>query len=192
MIPNFKLPYSLDALEPVISKETMNYHCMKHLVTYMNKVRYMTDENDIYNIILNAPYDSVLYNNACQVLNHELYFEQFTKYPDNPSSYLLELFNELGGFEEMKRKMIQKSLELFGSGWVWLVSNNNRLEIISEANGSNPIKWGVVPILGIDVWEHAYYLDYKNDREKYLNCIWEIIDWGVVESRVKNLQIDSF
>jgi Fe-Mn family superoxide dismutase len=165
---------------------------MKHLVAYMNKVRSMSDENDIHNIILKAPYDSTLYNNACQVLNHELYFEQFTKCSNNPSSYLLELFNELGGFEEMKRKMIQKSLELFGSGWIWLVLNNGHLEIISEMNGSNPIKWGMIPILGIDVWEHAYYLDYKNDRERYLNCIWKIIDWDVIESRIKNLQINQF
>ena len=126
-------------------------------------------------------------NNAGQILNHELYFEQFTGKPGKPApaGKLAEAINrDFGSFEAFKEEFVKKGTTLFGSGWVWLSADKDgKLVITQETNAANPIQKGLKPLLTFDVWEHAYYLDYQNRRPDHLAALWQIINWEVVESR---------
>ena len=186
------LPYAPDALEPVISKETIDFHYGKHLQTYANNLEKLTrgtalENRSIEEIVVDAP-EGAVYNNVGQVMNHQLYFLQFTPNPrtDKPEGKLATLIvRDFGSFEEMQKKMNEASTGLFGSGWVWLALNKEgKLVIVKEANGGNPLRQGMNPLLGFDVWEHAYYLDYQNRRTDHLANLWKIIDWKVVENRM--------
>lgn len=187
-----KLPYASNALEPVISQETIDYHYGKHLQTYVNNLNALITgtpyaTRSVEEIVTIAPEGPVL-NNAGQVLNHTLYFLQFTPNPSQkePEGKLAEAIRrDFGNFENFKDEMTQAGTTLFGSGWAWLAMNKDgKLVIVKEANGGNPIRQGMKPLLGFDVWEHAYYLDYQNRRTDHLAKLWEIIDWQVVESRM--------
>lgn len=187
-----QLPYANDALEPVISQETINYHYGKHLQTYVNNLNSLVPNTPyagktIEEIVITAP-DGAIFNNAGQVLNHTLYFQQFTPAPKQlePSGKLAEAIRrDFGNFENFKDQMTQAATTLFGSGWAWLaMDKDGNLSIIKEANGSNPLRQGMKPLLGFDVWEHAYYLDYQNRRTDHLANLWKIIDWKVVENRM--------
>lgn len=186
------LPYTKDALAPAISQETIDYHYGKHLQTYVNNLNAMVpntpfEGKTVEEIVATAP-DGAIFNNAGQVLNHTLYFLQFTPQPEQnqPSGKLAEAINrDFGNFENFKDEMTQAATTLFGSGWAWLAMNKDgKLVIVKEPNGSNPIRQGMKPLLGFDVWEHAYYLDYQNRRTDHLTNLWKIIDWQVVESRM--------
>ena len=187
-----KLPYENNALEPVISQETINYHYGKHLQTYVNNLNALTQNTpyagkSVEEIVSTAP-DGAIFNNAGQVLNHTLYFLQFSPSPsqEEPQGKLAEAIRrDFGNFENFKDEMTQVATTLFGSGWAWLAMNKDgKLIIVKENNGSNPIRQGMKPLLGFDVWEHAYYLDYQNRRTDHLAKLWEIIDWQVVENRM--------
>lgn len=187
-----QLPYANNALEPVISQETIDYHYGKHLQTYVNNLNALvpgTEYQDmpLEEIIISAP-DGAVFNNAGQVLNHTLYFLQFTPNPERhvPEGKLAEAIKrDFGNFENFKDEMTKASTALFGSGWVWLALNKEgKLVIVKEANGGNPLRQGMKPLLGFDVWEHAYYLDYQNRRTDHLANLWKIIDWKVVENRM--------
>lgn len=187
-----KLPYENNALEPVISQETINYHYGKHLQTYVNNLNALTQNTpyagkSVEEIVSTAP-DGAIFNNAGQVLNHTLYFLQFSPSPsqEEPQGKLAEAIRrDFGNFENFKDEMTQAATTLFGSGWAWLAMNKDgKLIIVKENNGSNPIRQGMKPLLGFDVWEHAYYLDYQNRRTDHLAKLWEIIDWQVVENRM--------
>lgn len=187
-----KLPYASNALEPVISQETIDYHYGKHLQTYVNNLNALITgtpyaTRSVEEIVTIAPEGPVL-NNAGQVLNHTLYFLQFTPNPSQkePEGKLAEAIRrDFGNFENFKDEMTQVGTTLFGSGWAWLaMDKDGKLVIVKEANGGNPIRQGMKPLLGFDVWEHAYYLDYQNRRTEHLAKLWEIIDWQVVESRM--------
>lgn len=186
------LPYAKDALEPVISQETIEYHYGKHLQTYVNNLNSLVqgtpfEGKTVEEIVAVAP-DGALFNNAGQVLNHTLYFQQFTPEPERyiPEGPLAEAIRrDFGNFENFRDEMTQAATSLFGSGWAWLVMDKaGRLSIVKEPNGSNPLRQGLKPLLGFDVWEHAYYLDYQNRRTDHLSNLWKIIDWQVVESRM--------
>lgn len=186
------LPYAKDALSPIISEETIDYHYGKHLQTYVNNLNSLVsgtpfDGKSIEEIVATAP-DGAIFNNAGQVLNHTLYFLQFTPNPsqNEPSGKLAEAIQRnFGNFENFKNEMTNAATTLFGSGWVWLaLDKNGKLIITKEPNGSNPIRQNMKPLLGFDVWEHAYYLDYQNKRTDHLANLWKIIDWEVVESRM--------
>ena len=185
------LPFALSALAPTISEQTMELHYGKHLQTYVNNLNNLVLETPyegktIEEIVATAPEGAIL-NNAGQVLNHTLYFLQFTPKPTSakPSGKLSEAINKsFGSFDEMKKQMIDASVSLFGSGWVWLSSDDKgNLFISKDANAGNPIRSGKKPLLGIDVWEHAYYVDYQNRRAEHVAKIWDIINWEVVEDR---------
>ena len=187
-----KLPYASNALEPVISQETIDYHYGKHLQTYVNNLNALITgtpyaTRSVEELVAIVPEGPVL-NNAGQVLNHTLYFLQFTPNPSQkePEGKLAEAIRrDFGNFENFKDEMTQAGTTLFGSGWAWLAMNQDgKLVIVKEANGGNPIRQGMKPLLGFDVWEHAYYLDYRNRRTDHLAKLWEIIDWQVVESRM--------
>lgn len=189
------LPYTTDALAPVISKQTVELHYGKHLQTYVNQLNALVpgtefEKMPLEEIVVKAPAGPI-FNNAGQVLNHTLYFEQFrplaSDKPAAPSGKLAEAIDEaFGSFEEMKTKLNTASASLFGSGWAWLAQDSGgKLTILQCPNADNPVRHGMVPLIGIDVWEHAYYLDYQNRRIDHVADVWNLIDWDVVASRMK-------
>lgn len=187
------LPYSTDALEPTISRQTIELHHGKHLRGYVNKLNTLIAETPLEGKPLEyivKVSDGSIYDNAGQVLNHNLYFTQFSPQggKEPQKGVLIEAIKQRWGtFEEFKQAMESAATTLFGSGWVWLVSNNNgELDIVQIANGGNPIKEDLTPLLGFDVWEHAYYLDYENRRAYHIKALWQIVDWPTIEIRYKN------
>ena len=184
------LPYAADALEPVISANTLSFHHGKHLAAYVNNLNAALpgsglEDLSLEEVVLNAK-DGML-NNAGQILNHNLYFSQFrAPRADNaPTGRLAEAINaEFGSFEAFKEAFAKAGATLFGSGWVWLsVDLTGKLVITQNPNASNPIVSGLCPLMTMDVWEHAYYLDYQNRRPDHLATLWQIIDWDVVATR---------
>lgn len=187
------LPYAHNALEPVISQATIDFHYGKHLQTYVNNLNNLVpgtefEGKSLEEIVATAP-DGPVFNNAGQVLNHTFYFLQFSPAPKRhePVGPLAEAINrDFGSFEDFKKEFTAAATGLFGSGWAWLsVDQQGKLHITKEANGSNPLRSGFTPLLTFDVWEHAYYLDYQNRRADHLKALWDIIDWEVVEKRLK-------
>ena len=184
------LPYSEDALEPVISKETIGFHHGKHLLAYVNNLNGLLEgsplaELSLEEIVLKS--EGGMFNNAGQILNHELYFQQFAapKEDNKPVGKLAEAIEkQFGSLEAFKEEFQKKGATLFGSGWVWLSSDKDgKLVITQEANAANPIQKGLKPLLTFDVWEHAYYLDYQNRRPDHLTALWQIINWEEIERR---------
>ena len=183
------LPYAPEALEPVISKETIGFHHGKHLAAYVNNLNALLEGSPLAGlpleeIVLKA--EGGMLNNAGQILNHNLYFEQFSGDPKSaPSGPLAEaIVRDFGSFEAFKEEFQKKGATLFGSGWVWLSADKDgKLVITQETNAANPIQKGLKPLLTFDVWEHAYNLDYQNRRPDHLAALWQIVDWKVVESR---------
>ena len=184
-----QLPYAANALEPVISKETIEFHHGKHLQAYVNNLNNLIPGTKFENAPLEqivAESDGAIFNNAGQILNHNLYFTQFSpKGGGKPSGKLAEAIDKTwGSFENFQKEFNTAGAGLFGSGWVWLAKDKDgKLSITKEANGSNPVAKGLTPILGFDVWEHAYYLDYQNRRPDHLAALWKIVDWDAVGKR---------
>ena len=185
------LPYADDALEPVISKETIGFHHGKHLLAYVNNLNGLLEGSSLAELPLEEivkKADGGILNNAGQILNHELYFGQFqTPKTDNkPIGKIAEaIVRDFGSFEAFKEEFQKKGATLFGSGWVWLSADaDGKLVITQETNAANPVQHGLKPLLTFDVWEHAYYLDYQNRRPDHLAALWQIVNWEVVESRL--------
>ena len=184
------LPYAPEALEPVISKETIAFHHGKHLAGYVNNLNGLLpgsglEEATLEEIVCKA--EGGLLNNAGQILNHELYFGQFSGEPiqSAPKGRINEaIVRDFGSFEAFKEEFQKKGATLFGSGWVWLSADKDgKLVITQETNAANPIQKGLKPLLTFDVWEHAYYLDYQNRRPDHLAALWQIVNWEVIEER---------
>ena len=184
------LPYEANALEPVISAQTIGFHHGKHLQGYVNNLNAAIagtpfETMELTDIVLKAT--SGMLNNAGQILNHNLYFLQFGKpAADNrPTGKLAEAITaQFGSFEAFQKEFVQAGATLFGSGWVWLSADKDgKLVITQETNAANPVQKGLTPLLTFDVWEHAYYLDYQNRRPDHLNALWQIVDWNVVGKR---------
>ncbi len=185
------LPYPPDALEPVISAETVSLHHDRHLRGYVNNLNAAIAGSEMEGKSLEeivARSSGGVFNNAGQTLNHNLYFGQFRAPREGaePQGRLRRLIDEqYGGFEVFKSEFEKAGASLFGSGWVWLsVDNDGKLAITQEANGGNPLPRGLRPLLGADVWEHAYYVDYRNRRADHLSALWSIVDWEVVGGRL--------
>lgn len=184
-----QLPYEANALEPVLSKATIDFHYGKHLLAYVNNLNNLIAGTKFENAPLEtivAESDGSIFNNAGQVLNHNLYFTSFSpKGGGKATGKLAEAINaEWGSFENFQKEMVAAGVGLFGSGWVWLAKDKDgKLSLSKEANGSNPVAKGLTPLLGFDVWEHSYYLDYQNRRADHLNELWKIIDWDAVGKR---------
>lgn len=185
------LPYSEDDLEPYISAQTVLLHHGKHLKGYIDNVnRLIKDEEpefrgeDLETIAKHS--DGALYNNAAQAWNHIFYFDAFSPHArHSPSGNLAkQIDKQWGNFENFKIAFADVANQLFGSGWVWLIKDKNgSLDIIGESNAGNILKGDQIPLLGIDIWEHAYYLDYQNRRADHIDGLWNIIDWSIVDKR---------
>lgn len=187
-----QLRYAAGDLAPVISEQTINFHYGKHLQTYVNNLNNLVAGTEFAQSSLEeiaAKAQGGIGNNAGQVLNHTLYFDQFAPKPaaSAPQGALAEaVVHSFGSFEEMQKQMNAAASTLFGSGWAWLCADaEGVLSIRQMANADNPLRYGLRPLLTFDVWEHAYYLDYQNRRPDYLAALWSIIDWQVVEARLK-------
>ena len=188
------LPYPPDALEPVISAATIGFHHGKHLQTYVNNLNAALPGSGLENlsleeVVLKA--QGGMLNNAGQILNHNLYFSQFTapKADNAPAGRLAEAIDrDFGSFEAFKEAFAKAGATLFGSGWAWLAADGEgHLQITQEPNASNPVLHGLRPLMTMDVWEHAYYLDYQNRRPDHLAALWQIIDWNVVAARYEEV-----
>ena len=188
-----KLAYATTALEPVISEQTINFHYGKHMQNYVNTLSSLVkdtewDGKSVEEIVKGAP-EGPIFNNAGQVLNHALYFEQFRapRHNNLPEGRILNAINDaFGNFDNFKAQFTQAATTLFGSGWAWLSQQaDGKLVITKETNGSNPLRHGLTPLYGLDVWEHAYYLDFQNRRADHVAASWDIVDWEKVEGRLK-------
>ena len=191
------LPYAPEALEPVISAKTLGFHHGKHLQGYVNNLNGLLPGSPFEGLELEeivrkanpvgAAPNPAVFNNAGQILNHNLYFSQFgaPKNDNQPVGKLAEaIVRDFGSFEAFKDEFQKKGATLFGSGWVWLSADNaGKLVVTQETNAANPVQKGLKPLLTFDVWEHAYYLDYQNRRPDHLAALWQIIDWTVIENR---------
>jgi len=180
------LPYAQDALEPVISAETLDYHYGKHHNAYVTNLNNLVPGTEFENmsleeIIMNS--SGGVFNNAAQVWNHTFYWNCLS--PNGGSAPAGDLAAAIdgafGSFDEFKAQFSQAATVNFGSGWTWLVKNaDGSLAIVSTSNAGTPLTDGVTPLLTVDVWEHAYYVDYRNARPKYLEEIWKIFNWDFV------------
>ena len=191
MFTLINLPYA--SLEPVISDRTLGFHHGKHLNGYVNTLNGLIagtefEGKTLEEIICSAPAGPI-FNNAGQILNHNLYFLQF-KTPDQvggdgPTGNLLaQIVKQWGSFEAFQAEFEAKGVGLFGSGWVWLASaQNGELCILQCPGADNPVAHGLKPILTFDVWEHAYYLDHQNLRAAHLKALWKIVNWKEIEKR---------
>lgn len=185
------LPYSPDALEPVISAETIAFHHGKHLQTYVNNLNALLPGSGFEDMTLEeivSKSEGGIFNNAGQILNHNLYFTQFRSPRENnqPNGRIGEaIVGQFGSFDAFREEFQKKGATLFGSGWVWLSSDSDgKLVITQEPNAGNPLTKGLTPLLTFDVWEHAYYLDYQNRRPDYQTALWQLIDWDEVNRRL--------
>jgi len=182
------LPYALDALEPVISANTLSFHHGKHLQAYvdnLNKLLAGTEWEDkpLEQIVRTST--GAIFNNAGQILNHNLYFSQFTPSGSELKGKIkAQIEQQWGSVDVFKSEFEQKGTSLFGSGWVWLQANaSGELSIAQYAGADNPVAHNLKPLLTFDVWEHAYYLDYQNRRPAYLHSLWPIVNWQEIERR---------
>ena len=188
-----ELPYPTDALEPIISKQTIELHYGKHLKGYVDKLNTLLKSSEhngasLEEIVASA--DGTLFDNAGQTLNHNLYFTQFSPSATGLSNGKLyrAICDKWGSEENFRRVFTDAGTEIFGSGWVWLAANENgELYIEKMTNGSNPLAEGLIPLMGFDIWEHAYYLDYQNRRRDHIEALWQIVDWPTIEERYKEI-----
>lgn len=187
-----QLPYTAEGLEPVISKETLSFHHGKHLQTYVDNLNKLIagteyESMSLEQIVCKA--QGGIFNNAGQILNHNLYFTQFAPVaqhtePTEDMAITQAIVRDFGSVEAFKAEFEKAGTTLFGSGWVWLsAEKDGKLVITQEPNAGNPLTKGLKPLLTMDVWEHAYYLDFQNRRAAQLTALWQIINWQEINRR---------
>ena len=203
MFTLIELPYAMESLEPVISAQTLAFHHGKHLQAYVDNLNKLASPPSpspvgegsigemevLKELMLHS--EGAIFNNAGQILNHELYFTQFKPAGEGvqgPTGALAaQIEKQWGSVETFKAEFEAKGVGLFGSGWVWLSADKDGSLVITQEQGaSNPVVKGLKPLLTFDVWEHAYYLDYQNRRAAHLSALWQIIDWSVIAARYEN------
>ena len=180
------LPYAKDALQPVISAETIDFHYGKHHQAYVTNLNNLVPGTKFENasleeIVMQA--DGGIFNNAAQVWNHTFYWNGLS--PDGggePTGALAAAIDRaFGSFAAFREAFVKSAVGNFGSGWTWLVKGEDgKVAIVNTSNAANPMRDGKKPLLTIDVWEHAYYIDYRNARPKYLDEIWKLVNWNFV------------
>lgn len=186
-----ELPWAKEALAPVISGETIDYHYGKHHQAYVNNLNNLIKGTEFENATLEEIIKKAkggIFNNAAQVWNHTFYWESLTpNAPQKPNGELLKkIETQYGSFEEFKTLFSQAAATLFGSGWAWLaIDEAGELKIVQTGNAENPMTQGLKPLLTCDVWEHAYYIDYRNKRPDYIEKFFTIVNWKRVGERMK-------
>ena len=192
MFQLIELPYL--SLAPVISDQSLAFHHGKHLQAYVDNLNKLLPDSGLEGLSLEEivkQSSGALFNNAGQVLNHNLYFTQFSQTPSMPAPggrLFTQIAAQWGSLDAFEAEFEAKGVGLFGSGWVWLsAAPDSTLVITQEPNAGNPVTHGLKPILTFDVWEHAYYLDYQNRRAGHLHALWQIVDWKEVEKRYSKL-----
>lgn len=186
-----KLPYEKTALEPHISAETIDYHYGKHHQAYVNKLNELTkgtkfETSTLEEVIKNS--EGGLFNQAAQVWNHTFYWNCLApKGGGTPQGALAEKINAtFGSFEKFKEEFSKTAAGTFGSGWAWLVQDSSgNLQLVSTPNAQTPMTQGLTALLTCDVWEHAYYVDYRNARPKYIEAFWNLVNWDFVSKNLK-------
>jgi len=183
------LPYDLGALSPTLSAETMTFHYGKHFQAYVDNLNRLIagtlyEDMELDEIVIKA--SGTVFNNAAQAWNHAFYFAALTPTTKPiPSELAYRLTTSFGSVQAFKEKLLGMATSLFGAGWTWLVGRGDgTLDLVNTTNAGNPLTDALCPLLTVDVWEHAYYIDYRNHRADYLKALWEIIDWDVVEKRL--------
>jgi len=180
------LPYAMDALQPHISKETLEYHYGKHHRTYVDKLNGLIEGTEFADASLEdiiRKSSGGVFNNAAQVWNHTFYWNCLS--PDGggrPEGDLAKAIDEaFGSYEDFQKQFTDKAVTLFGSGWAWLVKKpDGKLDIVQTGNAETPLTGADKPLMTCDVWEHAYYIDYRNARPKYLEAFWQLVNWDFV------------
>ncbi len=185
-----ELPFAPDALLPHISPETLEYHHGKHHAAYVNNLNNLIVGTEFEGMSLEdiiRKSNTGIFNNSAQVYNHTFFWDCLTPNGGGtPTGKIADAITQsFGSFDEFKNKFSTAAATLFGSGWAWLVKNSDGgLEIVQKSNAGTPLTDGTTPILTIDVWEHAYYIDYRNARPKFIEHFWELVNWDFAE---KNL-----
>ena len=178
------LPYERNALEPHMSRETLDYHYGKHHKTYVEKVNALIpgtqfEDASLEELVLES--SGEIFNNAAQVWNHNFFWQCLTPKPKTPAGEVKKALDGLGGLEEFQQKFTKSASAVFGSGWAWLVKDaGGVVKILTTANANTPLREGQVPLLTCDMWEHAYYIDHRNDRGAYLKDYWPLVNWDFV------------
>jgi Fe-Mn family superoxide dismutase len=192
-----KLPFDASALEPFISEETIRYHYGKHHQGYVDRLNALIrgtpyEEMSLEAIIGYAK--GAIFNNASQVYNHDFYFNGLSSENTTPSPLLREwIERDFGTMEKFRKEFLDAGAGLFGSGWVWLsVDQEKRLIITPRSNADSPLLYDHIPLMTCDVWEHAYYIDYRNARAAYLEKWWELINWDFVSENLGSLLYIEF
>jgi Fe-Mn family superoxide dismutase len=182
-----KLPYEMDALAPYISKETLEYHYGKHHRAYVNKLNDLVKNTEYADLpleeIIKRAKSGPIFNNAAQDWNHTFYWNCMSPNGGgDPESNLAEAIKKsFGSYDEFKKKFDAAATGQFGSGWAWLAKNSDgSLEVFSTSNAGTPMTENKKAILTCDVWEHAYYIDTRNDRAKYVENFWKVVNWAFV------------
>lgn len=182
------LPYALDALAPTISKETLEFHYGKHHQTYVTNLNNLIPGTEFENASLEdivKKSSGGIFNNAAQIWNHTFYWNSLTpKSSGKPSGALADAINaKWGSFDKFKEEFTKAGLGNFGSGWTWLVKKTDgTVDIVNTSNAATPLTTADIPLLTIDVWEHAYYIDYRNARAKYVENFWGILNWDFAQN----------
>lgn len=194
----FKLPelkFEKNALEPYIDERTMDIHYGKHHGAYVNNLNAAVEKyahlqelsiEELLKNINELPEEirGAVRNNGGGHYNHSLFWEALSPSKSEPSDrFIAEINKSFGSFDQFKDIFKDIALKRFGSGWAWLVSDQGQLKVVSTPNQDAPISEGMIELLGLDVWEHAYYLNYQNRRADYIEAFWNVVDWKVVESR---------
>ena len=188
-----ELPYATDALEPAMSRQTIEYHHGKHHAGYVEKLNALIEGTEFSEMPLEEivrksadRLDAAVFNNAAQVSNHEMFWDSMspaaTHLPEG--EFARAVRREFGSLEKLREAFRFSAMTLFGSGWVWLVSDAGRLRIVSTGNAGTPLVEGLEPLIALDVWEHAYYLDVQNNRAAYVDAFLnDLVDWAAASDR---------
>jgi superoxide dismutase, Fe-Mn family len=180
----YELPWPKDALAPHISRETIELHHDRHHATYVKNLNALLDKEpslagkSLADIVRTAP-PGPLFNNAGQAFNHDLYWQSLSPQGGgDPRGAVADAIRaSFGGFGDFKEQFSKAAVSHFASGWAWLVKDGSRLAVLTTHDAQSPIRDGVTPLLCCDVWEHAYYVDYRNERAKYVEAFWNIVNW---------------
>ncbi len=182
------LPYAKDALEPYMSRETLEYHYGKHHKGYVDKVNGLIRGTEFHDASLEelvAESAGDVFNNAAQVWNHTFFWNCLSPRRQSPSTEVTRALESLGGFEAFQKQFDKAASGLFGSGWTWLVKDRGgALKIMTTPNANTPVRDGHAALLTCDLWEHAYYIDHRNDRAAYLKNFWPLVNWEFVAAKL--------